>query len=382
MKLDRYKVVVFAILISLLLMNANLVFSSNTDTFKLFYKGSGPDDPINLSNTRLAVGDINNDGKNELISTRWDFVSGLTSLQICQWNSRKKLFENILVIKNLKSIYAVTIGDVNNDNISEIIAIGSPDRVTIINWNGERYITNFYPLAGYPAEVIAVGDIDNDGKNEIIFGEVKDREEEWSLEDIVVWLWNGKDFDVISKSLDHVWIANLLVVDIDGDNKNELIVDEFEGKGRDSFRALNIYRYNKTTGSLEKDIEAKLKTDYGWAPITHLVLWKERGKKRLIAGYSILRKCSFENSKLTFISEPFKIPTNPRDLIVGDVDNDGKDEIIISGFGTKEETALFIYKKPVNIFLIISIIAGAILIIVLAVFFLIRTRRKKKTTTA
>ena len=118
----------------------------------------------------VDVGDINNDGKNDIVAANFD--DGDISIYL--WNASLKTWEterNMAVGANPS---CVAIGDVNNDGQNDIVTgnyhFSIDQNVSIILWNktSQTWNTQIVRSSGSRISRIAIGDVTNDGQNDIV----------------------------------------------------------------------------------------------------------------------------------------------------------------------------------------------------------------------
>lgn len=117
----------------------------------------------------MAIGDANNDGQNDLVI---GLLSGSNTLRMYECNAGGGCTETN--ISSPGQINSVAIGDANNDGQNEVV-IGltttSGDDIRMYKYNGfswaEAYISDSTLVAG-GAGNIRIGDVNNDGKNEVV----------------------------------------------------------------------------------------------------------------------------------------------------------------------------------------------------------------------
>ncbi|MHA1267293.1 MAG: FG-GAP-like repeat-containing protein [Candidatus Helarchaeota archaeon] len=154
--------------------NELLLANQGTD----IYKWNGTDYVLHSVLTEglmsLSVGDCDNDGLMEIAT------GGGADKQIWvyNWNASGILEtnENISLPFNEASFgaYGVRIGDVDNDGLNELIGADDAGNLKVFKWNGSEYLLKwngtFGNLIGW-YDSIQVGDPDNDNWNEVVFGE-------------------------------------------------------------------------------------------------------------------------------------------------------------------------------------------------------------------
>ena len=176
-----------------------------------------------------TVGDVNNDGRDDLIGFGLDGVyvalsNGTSFGAISRWTTSFDLSHGWTV-----SQFVRTVGDVNNDGRDDLIGFGL-DGVYVALSNGtsfgaiSRWTTSFDLSHGWTVKdfVRTVGDVNNDGRDDLIgFG----------LDGVYVALSNGTGFGPISRwttsfDLSHGWTVSdfvRTVGDVNNDGRDDLI---------------------------------------------------------------------------------------------------------------------------------------------------------------
>jgi aryl carrier-like protein len=176
-----------------------------------------------------TVGDVNNDGRDDLIGFGLDGVyvalsNGTSFGSISKWSSSFDLSHGWTV-----SQFVRTVGDVNFDGRDDLIGFGL-DGVyvalsngtsfgSISKWSSSFDLSHGWTVAGF---VRTVGDVNNDGRDDLIgFG----------LDGVYVALSNGASFDAVSRwtndfDLSHGWTVSQYVRtvgDVNNDGKADLV---------------------------------------------------------------------------------------------------------------------------------------------------------------
>ena len=200
-----------------------------------------------------SIGDCDNDGKNELLISGRD-----CNIRVMKWDENKQTYLQVYALR--PPLYpfvhcdagGMAIGDVTNEGDNEIAATWfttvykhTAAKYRIIGLN--PYI--FWNNGGNPDCLI--GDCDNDGKNEVILsgGPIGRRS---PVGEITVFRWNGKYLQRVAEWNDpdgngYVYMAGLGDVDDDGENEvvcayeNKVVVLDWDAQDK-MFIPTNIYR--------------------------------------------------------------------------------------------------------------------------------------------
>ena len=287
------------------------------------------------------IGDADNDGKNEfLIGGRDPF------LRVMKWNDVLKTYitqawimDPILGIgygiwlrigEEYRFIPIPTgspngfaIGDVDNDGLNEI-AVSWGRHFSAFKWNGFRYKKiGMYVIAddeGWQSTLdCVIGDCDNDGENEVV---ITGSYSSSDIPEVIVLSWDGKEFIKESswnppgrKSVYFPWIAD---VDEDGENEiicgpdNELVVLNWNGE--EYFSTVLSTYHTQVFGCVSKDSDNDGKPEIHvtfWEP--ELEIWEWNG-----TGYEKKYECRWEGEEATIEA-----------IDVGDVDDDGIPEVCV-----------------------------------------------------
>ena len=228
--------------------------------------------------------EINNDSSVEFVTQGWGGTS-TTEKQgkrlIASWklvqNRLEKLTE--LALPGSPS-WSLRYEDCDNDGSKELLSSGS--LIHIMRWDKSKKLIEEYrfPNLASVIDVIRVGDVDNDGENEIVasgnsscFTVYKVRKN-WAGTTYYPVVYQSEPFSGMTQGLQ--------IADVDGDGKNELLVGDTGSKPE------NLFVY-------------------------------EAVKTNIAPNYPIRFKKTFAASVASSSIPGF---------VVGDVDNDGKNEVI------------------------------------------------------
>jgi len=180
------------------------------------------------------IGDSDNDGKNELLISGRD-----CTIRVMKWNENQQTYQQVRALRPPFypfihcSAGGMAIGDVTNDGKNEVAATWY---TTVYRYIAFKYwIIGLNPYIfknnGGSADCL-IGDCDNDGKNELILSGGPGWESNSSVAEITVFRWNGLFLKKVSEWKDpdvngYVYMAGLGDVDEDGENE---IVCAYENK--------------------------------------------------------------------------------------------------------------------------------------------------------
>ena len=226
------------------------------------------------SGYKIAMADLNSDGVSEVISLGLE--GRYSDLKILNWTDQG--FSRIWNKTGLGIMFGFATGDIDNDGKNDLIVSGiQEDKPYLLRVSSgqDNYVTEFYPQT-VKYDCITIGDINSDGRNEIIAARVDQEQEETKDESIVVLGFHDNAFHSLSESKDHQYVVDMKVVDIEGGKKKGLYVSKFDrvsvnnGYGYSDYPALFLYRWDK---NLQKEFSVQLSNDpINGPPIPRLLL--------------------------------------------------------------------------------------------------------------
>ncbi|RLF28553.1 MAG: hypothetical protein DRN05_03815 [Thermoplasmata archaeon] len=172
--------------------------------------------------TDCYIGDYDNDGKNELIMSNGARTDKVPEIVVYGWNGWRLIREASWNDPGVNGIvYMAGLGDVDYDGKNEIVC-GSANKVVVLDWDNEKkefdttVIQKTYGWENYPFACVCK-DSDMDGKPEIHVGYYSPR--------ITIFEWNGTGYKT---KFDKYWpgerelIEGLDVGDVDDDGIAEV----------------------------------------------------------------------------------------------------------------------------------------------------------------
>jgi hypothetical protein len=218
------------------------------------------------------IGDCDNDGKNELILSGgpgWQQNSPVAEITVFRWTG--------LFLKRVAEwkdpdvngyVYMAGLGDVDYDGENEIVCAYA-NKVMVLNWdatNQEFIGTKIYQTAGQITPFgLVCKDCDNDGKAEILLSYYNPR--------ITIFKWNGTGF---ATQFDITWVGGEPVIEgIDvGDTDDDGLNEVCAGAG-----VTHILQWNGTTY-----VEEALLPTFGWMAVVCVGDCDNDGKNEINAG--------------------------------------------------------------------------------------------------
>jgi WD40 repeat protein len=219
------------------------------------------------------IGDCDNDGKNELILSGgpgWESNSTVSEITVFKWNGL--FLQKVAGWKDPDVdgyVYMAGLGDVDDDTQNEIVC-AYENKVLVLNWDSQNKV--FVPteiFRTYHGQESPFGvvckDCDNDGKADILLSYYDPR--------ITIFTWNGTGYEI---QFDISWpggepvIEGIDVGDTDDDGLNEVCA----GAG-----VTHILQWNGTTY-----VEEALLPTFGWMAVVSIGDCDNDGKNEINAG--------------------------------------------------------------------------------------------------
>ena len=170
-----------------------------------------------------GCGDVDNDGYIEIVCGIQDPspMNNKNVIIVLDWNVTSLDFDSTVIYETrgyTNAPYGGWCGDSDGDGIDEIHVGYSSSRMSILEWNGTDYILKYDVewSEGEPViEGINVGDVDNDGIEEVCVGSGS----------VHILQWNGITYEEESViNYTYGLLAVVIVGDSDNDGKNEINV--------------------------------------------------------------------------------------------------------------------------------------------------------------
>jgi hypothetical protein len=188
----------------------------------------------------VAVADVDGDGKTEIVTggniRNRAPTPDRTYGQLCIWNGATLALKDEFTLWILFNWWfnSIAVGDVDGDSQIEIVTGGSVEfmgyRIACIwVWDGatllsEKYLDWSWSESSTVINSIAMGDVDGDGKTEVVtggsfFDGTRDVAQlcvwngfSWALEGVKAWYWT-----------DDTVINSVAIAEVDGDSKTDIV---------------------------------------------------------------------------------------------------------------------------------------------------------------
>jgi hypothetical protein len=300
-------------------------YNTATQAFEAAWSQSFPADSGSTEVTGLAVGDVDGDGLNELVvgnrqgSNLGAPVGGEVHVfENTGINTYAEVWSDFL-----GDMITVSIGDVDNDSANEIIASnmggGSTSGTVIYDYNSG---TLTYDRSWESNQIVdanehenAVADVDNDGLNELII---------CGLSNTAVLKKNDGTYDIVWQTTvtTSEGKGSMFTGDADNDGINELLLAELTG----GLQTLKVYKYSSGTYELIWTSPALSTVN----PHSGLFVGEldNDGANEIIMNQNVYK---FINSYFDIIFDGSSTDINGYPVFIGDPDNDGLNEWVTQG---------------------------------------------------
>lgn len=204
---------------------ADHLYIADPQTGSVEWKSMHVDGPL----SPLDVGDVDGDGDDEIVMVSWGSDSGYGEgvIHIFDAKTHSLEYREKLGLMDWMGVRSVRIDDVDVDGKNELVVTTANIYAGIIRvYDGATRVVK-YESAGYNGNyfsALAIADVDNDGKKEIVAGQGK---EHTGAQGTYLIVFDGATLQEKWRSVDlgtnWGYVHDIKIADIDGDGNQEII---------------------------------------------------------------------------------------------------------------------------------------------------------------
>ena len=292
---------------------------------------------INTNSIGVATGDLDGDGKPDIVVT--DFNASV--IAVFRNTSTPGSFSLAPKVEYATGTnpYGVAIGDLNLDGKPEIVVsnhFSSSSTVSVFTNTSAVNSISFANKTDFPVgrlpRGLAIGDIDNDGKPDVITANQGSE----SISVIRNLSSNGSvafDGRIVSTISDSSSPESIALADFNGDNKLDIVS---ANNNRGSLSTLKILINASTPAMISFSMEMTMATGFGINPFSVATAdLNGDGKPDIAVTNQVANTVSvIPNTSSSFVSfgpkRDFATGQYPRSLSIGDLDGDEKPDLVIA----------------------------------------------------
>jgi hypothetical protein len=286
----------------------------------------------------IAIEDANNDGQNEVVigmGSTTNEVRMYSYSPVCSQgtlNSSTSLIETNIKDESV-GVYSVAVGDANNDGKNDVV-IGMSSTANEIrmyeNKSGSwvETVINNSPDTVYS---VSVGDANNDGRNDVVIGAGYSNNE--------LRMYENKSGGWIETNISNfsMYVYSTPIGDADNDGKNEIVI----GKQNVTPNSYNLRMYkNQSGGWVEKNISDTPDS------IDSVAIGDANndGSNELVIGMAATTNevRMYKNTTGGWMETNIHdVPQTVWSVAIGDANNDGRNDVVIGMVTTSNEVRMY-----------------------------------------
>jgi flagellin-like protein len=281
-----------------------------------------------------AIGDANNDGKQDVVVGMESITSQMEPItnEVRMYENKTGKWVETNISDEPNGVFSVAVGDANNDGKNEVV-IGMDSTTNEVrmyeNKTGKWIETNISDVSTQVLYV-AVGDANNDGKNEVVIGILSEPTiNELRMYENKTGKWVETNISDTPNDVNSIAIG-----DANNDGKNETVVGIYSGPTTNEVR---MYE-NKTGGWIETNISDTPASVYSVA----IGDANNDGLNDVvIAAYTTTGVRMYENKTGKWVETNISDISEVDAIAVGDANNDGNKEIVVGVDSTTNRVRMY-----------------------------------------
>ena len=310
--------------------NATVSILRNTGSIGIVSFATKMDLTTGTNPSSVTIGDINGDGKPDLAIT--NFTSGTVSVFRNTSISGAISFATKIDFATGTNPSTVAIGDLDRDGKPDLAVTNyGSSSVSIFRNTSNSGTISFdlkvdFQTGLWPISPV-IGDIDGDGKPEVVLAN--------QLSNTVSVLRNTSIYGTVSfaTKLDYNMISepfSVAIADLDGDGKPDLAVADISSIGYN----VSVLRNTSSIGSVSFATNVYFPANISNSSVSIGDIDGDGKPDLAIAGssssVSVLRNISLSGTVNFASSVPFTTGSTPRSVALGDIDGDGKLDLVVA----------------------------------------------------